>query len=120
MTKYVPDVKKIFAHWQGQKIVVHREKSKSKTQGVLLIRKYLKKGFAADEIIRRINIYSKIYHSKNLLFPFQKSPYKVGLNEFFEYTEYTQEMINRSYSKIIKHSWFYECEEDVIKKWTKK
>lgn len=103
---YSEDVQSLFEFWQDLKIVVHR-KSKARDQALDMLN--TKSQHYPVQIIKRaMQTYKDLLDNPyNILKP--NLPYKVGLDEFFGFSQYTKDVIKKSYKKLQIRSWFNEC-----------
>ena len=107
---YSEEVQSLFKFWQSLKIVNHK-KSKSRNKALQDLDKALQK-YSKEEIKKSMQAY------KNLLDkchnPIKsKSPYKIGLNEFFKFTKHTKDRIKKFHKDLQEmKSWFDLCLQD--------
>jgi len=104
------DVQSLFEFWQGLKIVVHRE-SKARNEALQKLNTKTQH-YPMQEIKKSMQAYKDLLEASHNTIK-NKSPYKVGLNEFFGFSKDTKERIQKSFVKLqgIK-SWFEVCLQD--------
>lgn len=109
------EVQSLFKFWQSLKIVNHK-KSKSRNKALQDLEKALQK-YSEEEIKKSMQTYKEILEN-----PYNKvkkePPYKVGLNQFFEFDKFTKDNIKNFHKDLqdIK-SWFDIClyDEEITK-----
>lgn len=111
------EVQTLFNFWQDLKIVNHK-KSKTRDNALQNLNIKLQK-YSLQEIKSAMQTYKDLLDNPYNILKL-KSPYKVGLNEFFKFGSYTKDTIVKSYEKLsgVK-SWFDECMkgEDYLEKY---
>jgi len=102
----------IFKHWneKGKPLPKHRIDFDSKIfKRVNKIAEKLLRKYSLENIKKSIDVYYELVNNPNVNLNKSIPGHIVGLNDFFEFTNFTKQRIQRSKVKLDIKSWFYEC-----------
>lgn len=106
---YETKVQEAFEHWQSLKIVRHKI-GKTKNEGLRKLHIFMKK-YGLQVILNSMDTYKELLEDEYSILE-NRSPYKVGLNEFFGFNKFTKESKGYKQSKLNIKSWFHVCKDE--------